>query len=1056
MADSQLLSVSVATALLIILCTFIVRRLPVAKKPDNPDLISIAPAPTKLSKSLASALPDSVIFPHHPAFKQLTNFYWAQQEREVIPACVVRPCDVQQLCTAVTLIKREYDEGGKPTGEESAQGLFAIRSGGHSPIPGAASVKGGVVIDLSLFCEVTPSQDGSSVVIGTGATWMDVSKVLDEKGLAVAGGRNSAVGVGGLTLGGGLSFFSSRFGMVCSNIISYEIVLASGSVTTASASTNSDLWRALKGGSNNFGIVTRFTAVSFPSTKIWSGFLYMPASHATKVLAAFYEFVNRADSDDPCTAYDKYAAGPLACFTYLHILGVQAISVNLVYTKLPENEKKWPICWKTSSFGSLWRFWSTCKVRTLTSATDEMVDLNPPGKRQVLATTTIKNDPATLAAAHAAYRDAITSIRRVNVKGLSWTLVLQPLLPSWLRKGDPNPLGLQDGNQEPLVLVNFTVNWVEGQDDEFVKTTTRCAIEQIDAVAAANNTGHPYRYLNYCAEWQRPFAGYGVENWRFLKEVSGSYDPEGLFQKGCVGGFKLDVADGEAPYTNHTLQFDLQALATNAIRARQGKQWRVKKGKFSHLNAHENPILSPVTEWLQDCALTGLGSYWYGVRAGTAGAATVRAEEKVPRYASAAEMQAAITELRRVTSDESISTDPDDLKAHGFSEWSTVNIARLPVVVAYPKSTDEVSQIAKVCHRYRIPMVAFSGGSSLEGHTTAPYGGLSIDFTFMDQIVDVHEADGTNAVRYGTMKDWVINLTVVLADGTVIKTRKRPRKSSAGYNLTGLFVGSEGTLGFVTEVTLKLAVIPEETSVAVVTFPTLRDAAAAAIKVIRSGVPVGAVEIMDEVLMSVVNRSGSTTRKWKEVPTLFFKFSGSKAGVRENIAFVKKIAQQYACGDFEFARDLEEQKTLWSARKEMLWSMLAIRPEGADIWSTDVAVPLSRLADILETSKAEMDDLGLFAGILGHVGDGNFHESIFYDSANPNETDAVQHCVHNMVDRALDMDGTCTGEHGIGLGKKDFLVKELGVDTIGVMKSIKQALDPYWLLNPGKIIDVPS
>ena len=324
------------------------------------------------------------------------------------------------------------------------------------------------------------------------------------------------------------------------------MVLASGSVTTASASANCDLWRALKGGSNNFGIVTRFTARSFPATKIWSGFLYIPAFEAAKVLAAFHESVDRAKSSNLNTMYDNHAAGPIACFSYVQKLGVQAIAVNLVYTKTPENEKKWPACWSTSLFRGLWRLWSTCKVRTLSSATDEMNALNPPGRRQVFATTTIKNDPATLAAAHAAYCDAITSIRHVNVKGLLWTLVLQPLLPDWVCKGDTNPLGLHDCTQESLVIVSFTVNWDKRRDDEFVKTTTRRTVEQIDAVAAAYKTGHRYRYLNYCADWQKPFESYGGENWRFLQRVSRCYDPDGLFQRGCVGGFKLNVADGEA------------------------------------------------------------------------------------------------------------------------------------------------------------------------------------------------------------------------------------------------------------------------------------------------------------------------------------------------------------------------------------------------------------------------------------------------------------------------------------------------------------------------------
>jgi len=213
---------------------------------------------------------------------------------------------------------------------------------------------------------------------------------------------------------------------------------------------------------------------------------------------------------------------------------------------------------------------------------------------------------------------------------------------------------------------------------------------------------------------------------------------------------------------------------------------------------------------------------------------------------------------------------------------------------------------------------------------------------------------------------------------------------------------------------------------------------------------------MDEVQMQVINRTGSTKKKWKEVPTMFFKFSGTKAGVKENIALVKTIAQRHRAGGFEFATSAEDQATLWSARKEALWSMLALRREGDEVWSTDVAVPLSRLPDIIEISKKEMDDLGLFASVLGHIGDGNFHESILYDSKNPKERAAVEKVIHDMVDRALEMDGTCTGEHGVGLGKKDSLVKELGVETIGVMQSIKAALDPYWLMNPGKIMDLPS
>ncbi|KAG9698947.1 hypothetical protein KCU95_g1814, partial [Aureobasidium melanogenum] len=473
---------------------------------------------------------------------------------------------------------------------------------------------------------------------------------------------------------------------------------------------------------------------------------------------------------------------------------------------------------------------------------------------------------------------------------------------------------------------------------------------------------------------------------------------------------------------------------------------------------------------------------------------------QAPVYAKKSEWEKAIEEVQTKLGEDSITTDDDELHRHGFSEWSTINVDVLPIAVLYPKSTEEVSEIAKVCYKYKIPIVPYSGGSSLEGNFSAPYGGFCIDFAFMDKIVALHEDDldvvvqpsigwmklneeiahtnlffpvdpgpsaqiggmtgtncsGTNAVRYGTMKDNVLNLTVVLADGTIIKTKRRPRKSSAGYNLTGMFIGSEGTLGIVTEITLKLQVIPQETSVAVVTFPSIRDAASAASRIIKAGVPIGAMEIMDEVQMSVVNKSKSTKKVWREVPTMFFKFSGTKAGVRENVDLVKKLSKQCKSLDFEFTADPEEQKKLWSARKESLWSMLALRKGDEEVWSTDVAVPLSRLPDIVEVSKREMDELGLFASVLGHVGDGNFHESIMYDGKNPEEKKKVEECVTRMVDRALEMEGTCTGEHGIGLGKKNSLVKELGLDTIGVMQKVKMALDPNWLMNPGKVFDHPA
>lgn len=390
------------------------------------------------------------------------------------------------------------------------------------------------------------------------------------------------------------------------------------------------------------------------------------------------------------------------------------------------------------------------------------------------------------------------------------------------------------------------------------------------------------------------------------------------------------------------------------------------------------------------------------------------------------------------------------------------------MAVSYPKNTEDVSEIAKVCDKYRMPMIPFSGGSSLEANFSAPYGGMTIDFALMSEVLELHEDDmdvvvqpsiqwmdlnekikdsglffpvdpgpsamiggmvgtncsGTNAVRYGTMKDWVINLTVVLADGRIIKTRRRPRKTSAGYNLTGMFVGAEGTLGIVTEATLKLAAIPDETRVGVVAFPTMRDAASVAMQVIRKGIHVQCMEILDDVQMDVVNRAGGTGRTWEKLPTLFFKFSGSTAGVADSINLTTSIAKRNHGKSFEFAKNEREAHDLWSARKQSLWSMMALRKEGSEIWSTDVAVPISRLPDIIgkhsnvslvqylltdsEKSKEELDGLGLFASILGHIGDGNFHSSIMYNRNDPAERERVEKVVFDMVDRGLEMEGSCT------------------------------------------------
>ncbi|KAI4154755.1 MAG: hypothetical protein LQ340_001470, partial [Diploschistes diacapsis] len=383
-------------------------------------------------------------------------------------------------------------------------------------------------------------------------------------------------------------------------------------------------------------------------------------------------------------------------------------------------------------------------------------------------------------------------------------------------------------------------------------------------------------------------------------------------------------------------------------------------------------------------------------------------------------MQAAWTEMVEVVGKENVSTDDADMEMHAGSEWSSYSPKphERPFLVARPSTTQEVSDIVKICHKRRIPMTAYSGGTSLEGHFAPTQGGICVDFSRMNKIVTVHKEDldvvvqpavgyvdlneelakvglffppdpgpgamiggmvgtgcsGTNAYRYGTMKDWVLSLTAVLADGTTVTTRQRPRKSSAGYDLTRVFIGSEGTLGLVTEATLKVTVVPQNPSVAVASFGSVREAANCVFKVVGDGVPIAAVEILDDAQMQCINDTRSTSKKWKEAPTLFFKFAGTPSGVKEQIAAVQKLAKQAGSKSFEFAKSKDEADELWSARKEALWSVMSKRRDDSDhVWTTDVAVPISRLPLIIEQTKEDMDSSGLYGTIVGHVGDGNFH-----------------------------------------------------------------------------------
>lgn len=391
-------------------------------------------------------------------------------------------------------------------------------------------------------------------------------------------------------------------------------------------------------------------------------------------------------------------------------------------------------------------------------------------------------------------------------------------------------------------------------------------------------------------------------------------------------------------------------------------------------------------------------------------------------------LQAAWAEIAEILGESNLSTAESDLRSHSGSDWSSyiTKDTERPFMIVFPSTTEEVSKIAKICHERKIPITAYSGGTSLEGHYSATKGGICVDFARMDKILSLHKDDldvivqpslgwellneelakeglffppdpgpgamiggmvgtgcsGTNAYRYGTMKDWVLSLTVVMADGTTIKTRQRPRKSSAGYDLTRIFIGSEGTLGLVTEAILKVAVKPKSESVAVASFATVRDAAACAASVVGDGIPIAAIELLDDVQMQCIN--DSTSRVWKVAPTLFFKFAGTPSGVKEQISIVQKLAKSKGSASFEFAKNANDAQELWSARRAALWSVMAKRRDKSDrIWTTDVAVPISRLPDIIEETKEDMTNSGLLAAMVGHVGDGNFHGKFVLSPTRP-------------------------------------------------------------------------
>ena len=442
--------------------------------------------------------------------------------------------------------------------------------------------------------------------------------------------------------------------------------------------------------------------------------------------------------------------------------------------------------------------------------------------------------------------------------------------------------------------------------------------------------------------------------------------------------------------------------------------------------------------------------------------------------------------------DERLSTAQAVREQHGHTTTFLKNEA--PDAVIFARSTEEVSDIVRVCAEYEVPVIAFGTGTSLEGHVNAPHGGISIDLSQMNEILAVHAEDldcvvqpgvtrmalntylrdtglffpidpgadaslggmastrasGTNAVRYGTMKENVISITAVMADGRIVKTAQRTKKSSAGYDLTRLLVGAEGTLGIITELTLKLYGIPEAISGGSCSFPSEEAACNAVIQTIQMGIPVARIEMMDALQVKAINQYSNLSLR--EEPLLLLEFHGTDASVREQAELFKELAEDNGGGEFIWTTDAEERTKLWQARHDAYWAALQLVPGKKGI-STDVCVPISRLAECMAESQADLLEVGLMAPIVGHVGDGNFHVLLLVDEDNAEEVERAEQYVSRLNMRAISMDGTCTGEHGIGQRKQKYLTHELG-DSVDFMRIIKQALDPKNIMNPGKILVV--
>ncbi|KAL6717724.1 D-lactate ferricytochrome c oxidoreductase [Lecanora helva] len=484
----------------------------------------------------------------------------------------------------------------------------------------------------------------------------------------------------------------------------------------------------------------------------------------------------------------------------------------------------------------------------------------------------------------------------------------------------------------------------------------------------------------------------------------------------------------------------------------------------------------------------------------------------------------AIDSFVKLLGKENVISDLDARQAHAITKWSPAAPHQIPHIVVFPSSTADVSAIMSTCSQRRIPVVGYSGGTSVPGAIAATRGGICVDFKHMNKILATHKEDmdvvlqpavdwqqlnahldsfglfsppdpgpgamiggmialncsGTNAYRYGPMKQWVVSMTVVMADGTTIVTRRRPRKSSAGYDLTSMFVGSEGTLGLVTEAVLKVTSVPKNVHVAVASFPTTINATNAATALVHSGLPTEALELLDKHSMWAINQAGLSSKKWKESPTLFLKFAGLELAVQAQLEIFKEAAKENHYEELEISARTDDIEASWGARKNIGPSLMAMKTHPTDLFlSADAAVPISRLADVIEETHQVIKDAGLAGSTLGHVGDGeftpqvtakikltlivfslssytlnyiltsgNFHTVIVCPESQRNKGEDILNWVQK---RAIQVEGTVTGEHGVGFKLRDHLVDEVGVDAVSVMKKIKEALDPGNILNPDKV-----